>query len=207
MPVMRLFLRAFTIGLFIFVMSSFLSSVLFSHIVFDEGYNLQVSLNMWNYHSYATFDKVFDEHISTGWPLLLPTSILVSFSWWAPRLVVLVYTLIFFILIVRYVYTSQTMFIIFLLFFSVIPLSFLFSTHVIGELPAYVWVVAGYILLEKKRYDLAGACIGLAVITKNMAVFAVVPAAFFVMTQYKSEQINMRSILSFLFFFFLLLQD
>lgn len=200
---MRLTIRIFIIGLFVFIMSSFLSSILFSHLVFDEGYNLQVSLNMWNYHSYATFDKVFDEHISTGWPLLLPTSILVSFSWWAPRLVVLIYTLTFFILIARYVYTSQIMFVFFLLFFSIIPLSFLFSTHVIGEMPAYVWIVASYILLEKKRYDLAGACVGLAVITKNMAVFAIVPVVYFMITWYKSENVGIRNFLKFFLFFFL----
>ncbi|PJE62899.1 hypothetical protein COU88_02460 [Candidatus Roizmanbacteria bacterium CG10_big_fil_rev_8_21_14_0_10_39_6] len=184
-------------------MACLISSVLFSHLVFDEGYNLQVPLLLHTTGAYSTFDSVFDNHITTGWPVLLPAALLVHFSWWAPRLVILIYTLVLFWLLVRHVYASNTQYILFLITFSLIPLSFLFSTHVLGELPAFVWMTAGYIFLVKRRFQGAGVCIGLAVVTKNSAVFALAPVALSMIISDTSKRISIRDCLRFITSFFI----
>ncbi|MCR4329287.1 MAG: hypothetical protein NUV65_01955 [Candidatus Roizmanbacteria bacterium] len=195
--------KVIAVTIFVYVFLMLCSNILFSHLVFDEGYNLQVPLLLHTKGMYATFDAVFDSHITTGWPVLLPAALLVHFSWWAPRLVILIYTLVLFWLLVRYVYTSLTQFMVFLIMFSLIPLSNLFSTHILGELPAFVWMTAGYILLEKKRFQQAGICIGLAVITKNSAVFALVPLVLSMIISDTSKHVSLRS--SIRFFIFLLI--
>jgi len=188
---------------FLSVILTLSTNLLFSHLVFDEGYNLQVPLLLHTRGNYATFDGMYDSRITTGWPVLLPAALLVHFSWWAPRTVILVYTLVLFWLLVRYVYTSVTQFMVFLIMFSLIPLSFLFSTHVLGELPAFVWMIAGYILLEKKRLQSAGICIGLAVVTKNSAIFALIPVVLLMVISIRSKHTSIGDSIRFVVSIFL----
>jgi len=138
----------------IFIYSQIVSRIFFTPIDFDEGYNLQVSYNLSrDFLNYATFDKLFDTNITTGPALLIPTSLIIDVSHpLLPRVVMLIFAILFIYICQVYMYTNQRQRIIFLFLIMLTPLFYFFSSHILGELPGFVFFLISLLVLVRKKY-------------------------------------------------------
>ncbi len=179
----------------IFIYSQIASRIIFAPLDFDEGYNLQISYNLSrNFLNYATFDNLFDTNITTGPSLLIPATFLISSSNpLLPRLIMLIFATVFIYICQVYMYTSQRQRIIFLILIIFTPLFYFFSSHVIGELPGFVFFLISLIALSKKKYFLAGLLMMLGIFTKSVYVFGIpviILEFFLIHIFFKSQRIN-----------------
>lgn len=159
----------------IFIYSQIVSRIFFTPIDFDEGYNLQVSYNLSrDFLNYATFDKLFDTNITTGPALLIPTSLFIDVSHpLLPRVVMLIFAILFIYICQVYMYTNQRQRIIFLILITLTPLFYFFSSHNLGELPGFVFFLISLLVLVRKKYFFSGIFIMLSIFTKSVYLFAI----------------------------------
>ncbi len=151
---------------------------MFSGLDVDEAYNLQVSWHLWYERSYATAHGWFDPYISTGPTVLIPAALFIPLHPLAARLVTIAYLVALTYVVQRW-YTGS--YVRTLLWFGslwVLPHGQLYLTHVLGEIPGLFFVLAGFVAISKTRYGLGGVLLGLAVVTKQIYVLALVPLLF-----------------------------
>lgn len=156
------------------------SQILFTPIDFDEGYNLQTSRHLNNdILNYSTYTSKFDPNITTGPALLIPSTLFVSpLSPLLPRVLILIFAIIFIYSCQVYVYSNQLQKIAFLILLSITPLFYFFSSHVLGELPGFVFFLISLILLNRKRYYLSGIVLALSILTKQIYIFGILALLF-----------------------------
>ena len=149
--------------------------ILFTSVDFDEGYNLLVSYNLKdNFLNYSTFDTKFDTNITTGPALLVPASLFINNTHpLLPRIVMLIFAIIFLFITNKYLFTNQIQKIIFLTCIILTPLFFFFSSHVLGELPGFVFFLSSLIVLSRKKYFWSGALLMLSILTKQVYIFGI----------------------------------
>lgn len=159
----------------IFIYSQIVSRILFTSVDFDEGYNLQISYNLSrNFLNYATFDGLFDSNITTGPALLIPTSFFINHaSHLLPRVIMLIFTIIFIFVCHVYMYTGRLQKILFLILITLTPLFYFFSSHVLGEIPGFTFFLISLITLSKKKYFFSGFFIMLSIFTKQVYIFGI----------------------------------
>lgn len=163
--------------LLLFIYTQIASRILFTPIDFDEGYNLQISYHLsHDFLDYTTFTAKFDPNITTGPALLIPASLLIiDDSPLTPRIIMLLFTTIFIYLAQRYVYENRLQKIIFLILIIITPLFYFFSSHVLGELPGFVFFIISLIMISKKQYFLSGIFLSLSILTKQVYTLAILP--------------------------------
>lgn len=152
-----------------------------SFVDFDEGYNLQISYNLRNQLAYSTFELPFDYKISTGPTVLIPAAFLINNNhFMLPRLVLVVYSLLFIYFIYKKVTGSYLEKIIFLILLNLLPLFYFFSTHIFGEIPAFFFLLACYYFYGKNKFFISGIFIGLSILTKSIFVIGMLPIFVFI---------------------------
>jgi 4-amino-4-deoxy-L-arabinose transferase-like glycosyltransferase len=149
---------------------------------FDEAFNLQIPLRLVEDHRYASLyldEPYFDPNITTGPTVLLPIALgfqIFGINYFVARLVMLLYflgftlSLYFFSLSFLSSETAATLFTI--LIVVGIPL-FPSSIHVLGEVPAVFYLIIGLLAMDRKRWFFSGFLLGLAALTKAIALFMV----------------------------------
>jgi hypothetical protein len=165
------------VSLLLFIYLQIASRILFTSVDFDEGYNLQVSyLLHTNPLNYASFYSIFDSNITTGPTVLIPAAFFINDqSSLLPRIVMFLYAVIFLFLALKYVFTSKLQRIIFLILVILTPLFYFFSSHILGELPGFAFLLLSLITLSKKHYLTAGLFLACSIITKQVYLFGVLP--------------------------------
>lgn len=150
---------------------------------FDEGFNLQIPASLAAGTGYATTGgslTPFNPVISTGPPVLLP--IAAVFKLLGPdlapaRMVMALYFLAALALLgllsaKLYGWRSAA---ICVLLAVILPDIFRFGLKALGELPGVFWMLAGTLLLMRRRPVLAGLCFGAAALTKFLLIMALPP--------------------------------
>ncbi|MCR4326816.1 MAG: glycosyltransferase 87 family protein [Candidatus Roizmanbacteria bacterium] len=151
---------------------------LLSSVDFDEGYFLQVVWHLWHHGSYRSFYQLFDPYITTGPTVLIPASLFVPLHPLAPRIVTILYLIGLIYITYHYYINSIRLLVIWILLIIALPHSYLYLTHVLGELPALFFIVAGYGACARRKELLGGLLIGLAILTKQISILAVIPLLF-----------------------------
>ncbi len=146
-------------------------------IDFDEGYNLQISYHVQkNLFDYRTFLTKFDPQITTGPTVLIPASLFINDNVsLLPRIVMVVYAVLFICICLHFIFRTLLQKVIFLFSLNAVPLFPLFSVHILGELPGFVFLILALLLLQKKRFILSGIMLGLSIVTKQVYLFGVIP--------------------------------
>lgn len=159
----------------LFIYTQIASHILFSPLDFDEGYNLQISQHLKkNLFNYSTFSGNFDPNITTGPALLIPSSLFINPSNpLIPRLIMIIFAILFIFICQVYMYTGQLQRITFLILISFTPLFYFFSSHVLGELPGFVFFLISLIMLSKRKYLLSGLFLALSILTKQVYIFGI----------------------------------
>lgn len=160
-----------------------------SHIDYDEGYNLQISQNLYTSGEYATYDSLFDPYITTGPTVLIPTSFFISKQYpLLPRIIPSLYTLLLIIIISRYLLISKLQKILYLILLNFIPLFFFFSAHVLGEIPAFTFFILSLVSISKRKYILGGIFIGLSLLTKTMFLLTIISIIYIIFADYLNQK-------------------
>lgn len=161
--------------LLLLIYTQIASRILFTPLVYDEGYNLQVSYNLRRQVlNYSSFGRLFDPYIFSGPALLMPAAFFMNdLSALLPRVSMLLFVTLFFYLTNSFLFTNNFQRIIFLIFLQITPLFYFFSSHVLGEFPGFVYFLASLIVLNKRKYFIAGILISLSILTKQVYMFGV----------------------------------
>lgn len=155
-----------------------------SFIDFDEGYFLVVARHIHANLQFASNTKLFDPLISTGPTVLFPAALLMNFdNPLFPRLIMVIYSLALIFLALKYIFNSFKQRLIFLTVLFLSPLYFFFSSHILGELPAFVFYLGSLIFYQKKRYFYSGLFLALAILTKNVYFFGIFGHLFFYLAE------------------------
>lgn len=152
------------------------SRVVNTRLDYDEGFALQISQRLHNSFSYATYQSYFDSYITTGPTVLIPAAFFITSAYpLLPRIVPVIYAAALMYLCWKYIFTTKRQRIFFLILLNITPLFYYFASHVFGEIPAFTYLLASYIVCTKKKYGLSGICFMLAVLTKSAYVFGIIP--------------------------------
>lgn len=154
---------------------------------FDEGYNLQVAYHLWHSSRYATWVSFphVDSWISTGPAVLVPMAPFTAIHYLAPRIVMVAYSAALCFLIFRLV-PSRLRGLVCIVLLCLSPLFPWFSLTVYGELPGFMWVLAGYYAIVNNHPKRSGVFMALAVLCKMQYMLAIIPLLF---TSYKRKQL------------------
>jgi 4-amino-4-deoxy-L-arabinose transferase-like glycosyltransferase len=178
--------RAFPYVLAALSLTILITSTLFAfrgEVNFDEGFNLQIPVNLIEHGSYSTSYNgsiPFDPEITTGPTVLLPIAGvfgLFGIGLYQARIVMLIY---FLLMLLSAYFLSNKLFgrlgavITLILIVSFRDLFYL-GLKVLGEVPAVFFLLTGIIFYEKKKPLLSGILIGLAVLTKFFFLMSVAP--------------------------------
>lgn len=168
--------------LFILISLIFIQSitrVFNSFIDFDEGYFLVVAQNLHDQLSYASNSQLFDPLISTGPTVLLPAALLInSTNPLLPRLIILIFSMSIIFLAQTQVFSTFRQKIVYLILILITPLYFFFSSHLLGEIPAFAFILASLVLYQKGKYFTSGLLFGLSILTKNVYLFGIFALIF-----------------------------
>jgi hypothetical protein len=153
-----------------------------AEIGFDEGFNLQIPLNLLGGHGYATTSGgFFDPNITTGFPVLLPVTLslsLLKFSIFSARMVMVLYFILYctciYLLFSRmgmglYAGIAACLFIV------ALSSIFSFGLTVLGEVPGAALSLIGLLFLCKKKPLPAGIFFALGTITKVIFLLLIGP--------------------------------
>ena len=152
-------------------------------ILFDEGFNLQVPIELLNNGKYQTFydgAKLFNPLISTGPTVLIPISLVfkgLGVGIVQARIVNLLYfigTIVLIILFSKNGFSKYQGWFTLFLFLSV-PEIFTFGVTVLGEIPSIFFLLLAAWFFEKKRNIICGLFLGMAVLTKFILILSIAP--------------------------------
>ncbi len=148
---------------------------MFGALDFDEAYFLQVAWHIWHYGVYGSFYQLFDPSITTGPTVILPASLFIPVHPLAPRMIMVMYGIALIVTVYRWYMLSLLHVLTWLLAIMVLPHAPMYLTHVLGEIPGLFFVVIGYVACLKKRLIWGGLLIGLAILTKQLYILAIIP--------------------------------
>lgn len=170
-----------------------------SFIDFDEGYFLVVAQHFHDQLSYSSNTMLFDPLISTGPTVILPAALLVSFNNpLLPRLVMLIYSFSLIIMVLKFSNYSFRQKIIYLILLFFTPLYFFFSSHILGEIPAFAFFFTSLVFLTKKKFLPAGFFLGLALLTKSNYLLAIPIVMIYLLIRHSSVKTILGTFLSIL---------
>jgi len=189
--------------LFLLILLQITTRIINTHIDYDEGFNLQVSLNLNQIKKYATYDRILDPYITTGSTVLIPCLFFINdFNPLLPRIIMLCYTFLLIFICYKKIMKTNTQKLLYLIFLNFTPLFYFFSSHVLGEIPGFALFVISLLLFQKNKYYLSGMFLMLSIFTKSLYMLGIVSILFMLFMDYinikKITQIR-RSIENFLF--------
>jgi hypothetical protein len=183
------------IFLLLFIYLQIATRIMFSPVDFDEGGNLLVSVSLHSTHflNYSTFDALFDPQVSTGPTILIPAALLINNNNpLLPRIVMLIYAVIFIFICLKYLFNTKVQQIIFLVLITLTPLFYFFSSHVLGELPGFVFLLLSLLVLKNHKYFLCGLFFALSILTKQIYIFSLIAILFL---YFSTQQLYIRLII------------
>ncbi|HRN69626.1 MAG TPA: hypothetical protein PLS49_00445 [Candidatus Woesebacteria bacterium] len=167
-----------------FVILQVISHMVNTHIDYDEGYNLQVSLLLNLYNVYSTFDTIFDPYITTGPTVLIPSALFIYPKFpLLPRIVTVVYSFILLFLLYRKLQSDRQK-IFFLTMLNFVPLFYFFSSHILGEIPSFTFFILSIIYFQKKRYIVSGIFLAFAFLTKSIIIIGIASIIYLILIDY-----------------------
>jgi hypothetical protein len=178
-------------GLLLVIVVNILNRIFSSPFDFDEGVGLIMSKILFLTGRYASYETMFDPVITVGPTVYFPTALTFLFgNVFLPRIIILIYSLLLIFVVVSGYLKDRTAKTLFLSLLCLTPYFFYFSAHVLGEIPAIFFCLAGLYFLNAKKYFLAGTFLMLSIITKNIFSLSIAPALFLLFTQRKSLTIK-----------------
>jgi hypothetical protein len=155
-------------------------------VEFDEGFNLQIPVNLAKTGSYATtvaWGKPFDSAITTGPTMLLPTALvfrLAGIGLTQARLVPLVFFVIALTLaaILLYSLGKVPAAVLGLVWLACVPEFFRFGLKELGEVPALSFFLLALVSYNRCQPLRLGLLLGLAVLTKFEFILCLAPLFF-----------------------------
>jgi len=174
--------------------------VLFGHVEFDEGFNLQIPASLISRGSYSTtYDggKDFDPVITTGPTVLLPIYIvflILEIGLYQSRFIILLY---FVGMLLTVLYVSNKLSgvigsVYSLLLLGSLPLIFYFGLRILGEVPAVFFFLLGLIFLERGRSFIGGIFFGMSVLTKFTFLISILPLFILFILEFLSTTPSQR---------------
>lgn len=182
------------LGILFFFFWEVIVRILTAPIDYDEGFNLQVSRNIKELYSYSTYEMDFDPRITTGPTVLIPASLLINKHFpLLPRLTIFIFSffLIYFSIKKFLLSFYQIIFYIVLLFFT--PLIFFFTSHILGEIPAFFFYILSIHFLSIRKYSICGLCIGLCILTKSIFILGLIPIIVFILLKHRGSLLVQRT--------------
>lgn len=178
--------------LFLLILLQITTRIINTHIDYDEGYNLQVSLNLNQIKKYATYDGLLDPYITTGPTVLIPCLFFINnFNPLLPRTIMLFYTFLLIFICYKKLMKTNAQKLLYLIFLNFTPLFYFFSSHVLGEIPGFTLFIISLLLLRKNKYYLSGMFFMLSIFTKSLYMLGIVSILFILFTDY----INIKKVI------------
>ena len=161
--------RLIVVGLLIVIAISSTNRIFSSPFDFDEGVGLSMSKILFQTGKYSSYETPFDPVITVGPTVYFPTALTFVFgNVFLPRFIILIYSSLLIYVVISKFLKGDTSKILFLWLLCLTPYYFYFSAHVLGEVPAIFYSLAGLYFLNNKKYFLSGIFLALSIITKNI---------------------------------------
>lgn len=171
-----------------------------SSIDFDEGYNLTVSLNIHKNSQYASFEGRFDPYVTTGPTVLLPTALFINNQYpLLARIPMVVLSLIFIFYVCLRVLKERRYILLFLFSINFVPFYLFFSSHVLGEIPALLFITLSFTALLDSKFKLSGFYWGLAMLTKSIFIIGIIPILYCVVILSSNLRQRLKMVINIIF--------